>query len=52
MVTWIRFRDPTDGGGEFHMPGVTAHRAAINTFSDAGQFPSGHLPVQAFLSLG
>ncbi|MCF1597046.1 endonuclease/exonuclease/phosphatase family protein [Streptomyces muensis] len=33
-------------------PGVTAHRAAINTFSDGGQFPSDHLPVQAFLSLG
>ncbi|WP_217213554.1 endonuclease/exonuclease/phosphatase family protein [Streptomyces sp. AC550_RSS872] len=33
-------------------PGVTAHRAAINTFSDDGQFPSDHLPVQAFLSLG
>jgi endonuclease/exonuclease/phosphatase family metal-dependent hydrolase len=33
-------------------PGVTAHRAAINTFSDAGQFPSDHLPVQAFLTLG
>ncbi|MET9971583.1 endonuclease/exonuclease/phosphatase family protein, partial [Streptomyces sp. NPDC006356] len=31
-------------------PGVTAHRAAINTFSDDGQFPSDHLPVQAFLS--
>ncbi|MFE5813975.1 endonuclease/exonuclease/phosphatase family protein [Streptomyces sp. NPDC056479] len=33
-------------------PGVTAHRAAINTFSENGQFPSDHLPVQAFLSLG
>lgn len=33
-------------------PGVAAHRAAINTFSDDGQFPSDHLPVQAFLSLG
>ncbi len=33
-------------------PGVTAHRAAINTFSDDGQFPSDHLPVQAFLGLG
>ncbi|MET9834551.1 endonuclease/exonuclease/phosphatase family protein [Streptomyces sp. NPDC006385] len=32
-------------------PGVTAHRAAINTFSVDGQFPSDHLPVQAFLSL-
>lgn len=33
-------------------PGVTTHRAAINTFSDDGQFPSDHLPVQASLSLG
>ncbi|KOG10039.1 endonuclease/exonuclease/phosphatase family protein [Streptomyces viridochromogenes] len=33
-------------------PGVTAYRAAINTFSDDGQFPSDHLPVQAFLGLG
>ncbi|NUP15560.1 MAG: endonuclease/exonuclease/phosphatase family protein [Streptomyces sp.] len=33
-------------------PGVTAHRAVINTFAEDGQFPSDHLPVQAFLSLG
>ncbi|MGC9535878.1 endonuclease/exonuclease/phosphatase family protein [Streptomyces sp. UG1] len=33
-------------------PGVTAHRAVINTFSDDGQFPSDHLPVQALLTLG
>ncbi|MFJ5266117.1 endonuclease/exonuclease/phosphatase family protein [Streptomyces sp. NPDC088387] len=33
-------------------PGVTAHRAAINTFSADGQFPSDHLPVQATLTLG
>ncbi|MDC0766944.1 endonuclease/exonuclease/phosphatase family protein [Streptomyces sp. HD] len=33
-------------------PGVTAHRAVINTFAENGQFPSDHLPVQAFLSLG
>ncbi|WP_420075959.1 endonuclease/exonuclease/phosphatase family protein [Streptomyces sp. JL3001] len=32
-------------------PGVTAHRASINTFSADGQFPSDHLPVQASLSL-
>ncbi|MET9410579.1 endonuclease/exonuclease/phosphatase family protein [Streptomyces sp. NPDC002935] len=32
-------------------PGVTAHRATINTFSRYGQFPSDHLPVQASLSL-
>ncbi|MGV9454118.1 endonuclease/exonuclease/phosphatase family protein [Streptomyces sp. NPDC003635] len=33
-------------------PGVTAHRAAINTFALDGQFPSDHLPVQASLTLG
>ncbi|MGW0911751.1 endonuclease/exonuclease/phosphatase family protein [Streptomyces sp. NPDC002784] len=33
-------------------PGVTAHRAANNTFAVDGQFPSDHLPVQASLSLG
>jgi len=33
-------------------PGVTAHRASINTFSLNGQFPSDHLPVQASLTLG
>ncbi|WP_432153611.1 endonuclease/exonuclease/phosphatase family protein [Streptomyces tricolor] len=33
-------------------PGVTTHRASINTFSLDGQFPSDHLPVQASLTLG
>ncbi|MFB9463865.1 endonuclease/exonuclease/phosphatase family protein [Streptomyces cinereospinus] len=33
-------------------PGVTVHRAKINTFSVDGQFPSDHLPVQASLTLG
>ncbi|MBG0857235.1 endonuclease/exonuclease/phosphatase family protein [Streptomyces spinoverrucosus] len=33
-------------------PGVTVHRAEINTFSMNGQFPSDHLPVQASLTLG
>ena len=32
-------------------PGVTTHRATINTFSVDGQFPSDHLPVQASLAL-
>ncbi|WP_053748985.1 endonuclease/exonuclease/phosphatase family protein [Streptomyces sp. MMG1533] len=31
--------------------GVTTHRAAINTFTLNGQFPSDHLPVQAALTL-
>ena len=33
-------------------PGVTARRASINTFSRNGQFPSDHLPVQAWVALG
>ncbi|MFI9822650.1 endonuclease/exonuclease/phosphatase family protein [Streptomyces sp. NPDC052013] len=33
-------------------PGVTVHRAAINTFASGGQYPSDHLPVQATLTLG
>lgn len=33
-------------------PGTTVHRAAVNTFSMNGQFPSDHLPVQATLTLG
>ncbi|MGW7070255.1 endonuclease/exonuclease/phosphatase family protein [Streptomyces sp. NPDC054855] len=32
-------------------PGVRVHSAVINTFSQGGQFPSDHLPVQASLSL-
>ncbi|MFE2969686.1 endonuclease/exonuclease/phosphatase family protein [Streptomyces sp. NPDC059340] len=32
-------------------PGVTVHRAAVNTFAVDGQFPSDHLPVQTWLSL-
>ncbi|MEU7411217.1 MULTISPECIES: endonuclease/exonuclease/phosphatase family protein [Streptomyces] len=33
-------------------PGVTVHRASVNTFSLHGRFPSDHLPVQASLTLG
>ncbi|MEU9241937.1 endonuclease/exonuclease/phosphatase family protein [Streptomyces shenzhenensis] len=32
-------------------PGVTTHRAVMDTFSMHGQFPSDHLPVQVSLSL-
>ncbi|MBV1939993.1 endonuclease/exonuclease/phosphatase family protein [Streptomyces sp. BV286] len=32
-------------------PGVTTHRASINTFAVDGQLPSDHLPVQASLTL-
>jgi endonuclease/exonuclease/phosphatase family metal-dependent hydrolase len=33
-------------------PWVRTHRASIDTFSEHGQFPSDHLPVQASLTLG
>ncbi len=33
-------------------PGIAVHRAAIDTFARDGQFPSDHLPVQAWLTLG
>ncbi|MFJ6834236.1 endonuclease/exonuclease/phosphatase family protein [Streptomyces sp. NPDC091209] len=33
-------------------PGVSVHRASIDTFSLYGQFPSDHLPVGASLTLG
>ncbi|GHI09641.1 endonuclease [Streptomyces cellostaticus] len=33
-------------------PGVTVQRASVNTFSRNGQFPSDHLPVQAWVTLG
>ncbi|WP_030321834.1 endonuclease/exonuclease/phosphatase family protein [Streptomyces sp. NRRL B-3229] len=33
-------------------PGVTVHRASVNTFALDGQYPSDHLPVQATVTLG
>ncbi|GAA2303956.1 endonuclease/exonuclease/phosphatase family protein [Streptomyces hawaiiensis] len=33
-------------------PGVTTHRAGMNTFSRDGTYPSDHLPVQASMTLG
>ncbi|MBP2053902.1 endonuclease/exonuclease/phosphatase family metal-dependent hydrolase [Streptomyces griseochromogenes] len=33
-------------------PGVTTRRASVSTFSRNGQFPSDHLPVQAWVTLG
>ncbi|MFI0961582.1 endonuclease/exonuclease/phosphatase family protein [Streptomyces sp. NPDC021080] len=33
-------------------PGVTVHRASIDTFSRGGRFASDHLPVRASLTLG
>ncbi|MER7481126.1 endonuclease/exonuclease/phosphatase family protein [Streptomyces sp. NPDC126510] len=33
-------------------PGVSTHRAGMNTFSMDGTYPSDHLPVQASMTLG
>ncbi|MGW2638543.1 endonuclease/exonuclease/phosphatase family protein [Streptomyces sp. NPDC001348] len=48
---------PLTAGGEridwiLAGPGVRAHRASVNTFSQDGRFPSDHLPVQASVTLG
>ncbi|MCZ9340449.1 endonuclease/exonuclease/phosphatase family protein, partial [Streptomyces sp. TRM76130] len=54
-ATFHGYRPLTPGGDRIDWilvtPGVTVHRAAINTFSRDGQFPSDHLPVQATLTL-
>ncbi|MEU5531825.1 endonuclease/exonuclease/phosphatase family protein [Streptomyces sp. NPDC020362] len=54
--TFHGYKPLTPGGDRIDWilatPGVTAHRAAVNTFSVNGRFPSDHLPVQAWLSLG
>ncbi|GHH88152.1 endonuclease/exonuclease/phosphatase family protein [Streptomyces capitiformicae] len=55
-ATFHGYRPLTPGGDRIDWilatPGVTTHRASINTFSSNGQFPSDHLPVQASLALG
>ncbi|MFE7843550.1 endonuclease/exonuclease/phosphatase family protein [Streptomyces sp. NPDC057474] len=55
-ATFHGYRPLTPGGDRIDWilttPGITAHRAAINTYSSNGQFPSDHLPVQASLTLG
>ncbi|CAL9646037.1 hypothetical protein SUDANB145_06460 [Streptomyces sp. enrichment culture] len=55
-ATFHGYRPLTPGGDRIDWilttPGVTVHRAAINTYSRDGQFPSDHLPVQASLTLG
>ncbi|MFI6206180.1 endonuclease/exonuclease/phosphatase family protein [Streptomyces sp. NPDC051041] len=54
--TFHGYRPLTPGGDRIDWilttPGVTVHRASVNTFSRDGQFPSDHLPVQASLTLG
>ncbi|CBG68835.1 conserved hypothetical protein [Streptomyces scabiei 87.22] len=55
-ATFHGYRPLTPGGDRIDWilttPGVTAHRAAVNTFASNGQYPSDHLPVQATLTLG
>ncbi|ELP63546.1 endonuclease/exonuclease/phosphatase family protein [Streptomyces turgidiscabies] len=54
--TFNAYRAPKPGGRRIDWiltsPGVTTHRAAINTFSVDGMYASDHLPVQASLTLG
>jgi endonuclease/exonuclease/phosphatase family metal-dependent hydrolase len=54
--TFHGYRPPVANGDRIDWilttPGVTAHRALVNTFSQGGLFPSDHLPVQASLPLG
>ncbi|MGP2438792.1 endonuclease/exonuclease/phosphatase family protein [Streptomyces sp. JW3] len=55
-ATFHGYQPLTPGGDRIDWilvtPGVTVHRADINTFARDGQFPSDHLPVQASLTLG
>ncbi|MBT2414503.1 endonuclease/exonuclease/phosphatase family protein [Streptomyces sp. ISL-12] len=55
-ATFHGYRPLTPGGDRIDWilvtPGVTVHRAEINTYARNGQFPSDHLPVQASLTLG
>ncbi|MER5993286.1 endonuclease/exonuclease/phosphatase family protein [Streptomyces viridosporus] len=54
--TFHGYRPPVPGGPRIDWilvtPGVTVHRASVNTFAPAGRFPSDHLPVQAALTPG
>ncbi|GAA3501675.1 endonuclease/exonuclease/phosphatase family protein [Streptomyces prasinosporus] len=53
--TFHGYRPPVPGGARIDWilatSGTAVHRARVNTFAVAGQFPSDHLPVQASLSL-
>ncbi|MFJ4624713.1 endonuclease/exonuclease/phosphatase family protein [Streptomyces sp. NPDC088812] len=54
--TYHGYRELTPGGARIDWilvrPGVTVHRAWVDTFSLDGRFPSDHLPVCATLGLG
>lgn len=53
--TFHGYRPPVPDGPRIDWilvtPGVTVHRASINTFAVDGRFPSDHLPVQAALTV-
>ncbi|MDQ1040526.1 endonuclease/exonuclease/phosphatase family metal-dependent hydrolase [Streptomyces sp. V3I8] len=53
--TFHGYRPPTPDGARIDWilttPGVTTHRASVDTFSLGGRFPSDHLPVRASLTL-
>ncbi|MFE9674015.1 endonuclease/exonuclease/phosphatase family protein [Streptomyces sp. NPDC006259] len=54
--TFHAYRGPQPGGDRIDWilatPGVTVHRAWVDTFSLDGRYPSDHLPVCASVSLG
>jgi endonuclease/exonuclease/phosphatase family metal-dependent hydrolase len=53
--TWHGYHEPVPGGGRIDWiltsPSVTTSHASINAYSDHGQYPSDHLPVQAAVVL-
>ncbi|WP_413755950.1 endonuclease/exonuclease/phosphatase family protein [Streptomyces sp. MMBL 11-3] len=53
--TFHGYRPPVPGGDRIDWilatPGVTTHRASVDTFCADGRFPSDHLPVRASLTL-
>jgi endonuclease/exonuclease/phosphatase family metal-dependent hydrolase len=54
-ATWHGYQPPVPGGVRIDWiltsPDVSTRYAAINTFSDQGQYPSDHYPVQAVVAL-
>lgn len=53
--TFPNYKDPVLGGTRIDWvlatPGITSLKAAINTFTLAGRYPSDHAPVQALIRL-
>jgi len=54
-ATWHGYNGPVPGGTRIDWiltsPDVVTSYAAISTYSDRGQYPSDHLPVQAVITL-